>query len=249
MATKKSQRIAIWVIAVAMIVGTVGGFLVMVLAPQNEAADLARLDELETAYQQKLSEYEKKNTARDEKLVKELSPKYSDDFKSYESRVGSFKASDIKDLKKEDLKKGEGPEIKNDTEYGVYYMGWNPDGKMFDSSFDEKKTGLKAPLLHQKNGTWVFPGGQQGGVLEGWTKGLEGMNIGGVRELSIPSNLAYAEEGQGEDIAPNTPLKFIIMTIPNPDIGDPIERPTMSEEYKQLYSRINKIDVKLLEGM
>jgi hypothetical protein len=42
MATRKSQRIGIWVIAGALTIGTLGGFIAMVLAPKNAASDKAR---------------------------------------------------------------------------------------------------------------------------------------------------------------------------------------------------------------
>ena len=42
------------------------------------------------------------------------------------------------------------------------------------------------------------------------------MRLGGVRELTIPSDKAYGEKGQGNDIPANTPLKFIVMAVPKP---------------------------------
>lgn len=249
MATKKSQRIGIWVIAIAMLVGTIGGFLVMVLAPQNQAADQARLDKLSAEYQAELEEYQAKVEQRDKKMIDELSPKYFDDFKSYKSRIGSFKTDGIDELKKNDLKAGSGTSINDDTKFAVFYMGWNGEGKMFDSSFNDDESGLGAPLIHEGNGVWTFPGGQQGGVIDGWNEGVKGMKIGGVRELTIPSDMAYGSSGQGEDIKPDSPLKFVMMAVPAPDTGEEVERPKMSEEYKKLYSRLNNIDPSFLEGM
>ena len=43
MATTKGQRIGIWVIAGMMFLGTVGGFVAMMVAPGNEAKDQAAL--------------------------------------------------------------------------------------------------------------------------------------------------------------------------------------------------------------
>ena len=61
------------------------------------------------------------------------------------------------------------------------------------------------------------------------------MKVGGVRELTIPSDLAYGETGSGDSIPANTPLKFVIMTIPTPTA---IEQPMPSEELTTLYSRL-----------
>ena len=41
------------------------------------------------------------------------------------------------------------------------------------------------------------------------------MRLGGVRELTIPSDKAYGEQGN-DSIAPNMPLKFLVMAIPIP---------------------------------
>jgi hypothetical protein len=43
------------------------------------------------------------------------------------------------------------------------------------------------------------------------------MKIGGVREITLPSDKAYGEQGSGDSIPPNTPLKFIVMAIPLPE--------------------------------
>ena len=43
MATTKSQRIGIWVIAGMMFLGTVGGFIAMMVQPGNDAKDKAEL--------------------------------------------------------------------------------------------------------------------------------------------------------------------------------------------------------------
>lgn len=249
MATKRSQRIGIWIIAITLTVGTLGGFLVMILAPGNQKSDQARLETLSAEYQKQTEEYQKKIAARDEQIAKDTSKKYFDTFKPFASHVAKFSANDVTKLGKKDLTVGNGDALGADAEYAVYYIGWNPKGTMFDSSFNADKTALTMPLIHQKDGSWMFPGGQTGGVIEGWTKGLEGIKMGGVRELTLPSDLAYGEQGGGENIPANTPLRFIIMVIPAPKIDNTIEQPKMSDELKRLYSQINKIDPRYLEGM
>ena len=51
MATRKSQRIVIWVISIVMLVGTVGGFIAMMAAPGNEAKQQAALEAAQTQWQ------------------------------------------------------------------------------------------------------------------------------------------------------------------------------------------------------
>ena len=75
-------------------------------------------------------------------------------------------------------------------------------------------------------------------MIEGWKKGLVGMKIGGVRELSIPSDLAYGKNGSGEKIPADTPLKFIVMAIPQPEEIPEVEMPQLVKDYyKRLYGK------------
>ena len=215
MATPKRQRIGIWVIAIVLAIGTIGSFAVMILANENSTADRERLNKLTAEYQAKTDEYQKKTDAQ----AAELSNKYFTEFNQYMSRVGTFDRDSVKELKTEDLKAGDGDTLGKDATFTAYYIGWTPDGKVFDSSIKDGK--LKAPFS-------VTPGG----VIKGWTKGAEGMKVGGVRELTIPSDDAYGEQGSGDSIPPNTPLRFVIMVIPAPAA---IPQPEMPEELLKYY--------------
>ena len=235
MATTKSQRIGIWIITGALVIGTLGGFLALVLAPKNQSADQARFEELQKAFSDE-------NTAYQAKL-EEHSKQYFDEFTQYESRIAEFNADEVKELGVEDLREGEGEALTAESRYAVFYMGWNPKGVMFDSSFNADKTALSPPLIHDTDGMWEFPGGNRGSVIEGWTKGLEGIKMNGVRELTLPSDLAYRDQAQGEHIEPNMPLKFVMMVVPA------LDKPTMSQELKDLYVRLQGIDPRLFEGL
>ena len=237
MATRKSQRIGIWIIAGALVVGTLGGFIAMVLAPKNQASDQARLQQLMSDYQKQSSEYEAKYKPQfDEYSAKqaaqeaELSAKYFATFNQYANRPAAFTAADVKELKSEDLKAGDGEAISKTSSFTAYYLGWNPSGKVFDGSISGDK--LKAPLAVQP-----------GGVIPGWTEGVDGMKVGGVRELTIPADKAYGDTAKGEDIPANTPLKFVIMIIPKPETiptPDVPAQPTPSQELMRLYGQLQQ---------
>ena len=47
-------------------------------------------------------------------------------------------------------------------------------------------------------------------VTPGWDEGVEGRKVGGRRELIIPPDLAYGEQGQPPAIKPNSTLVFVI---------------------------------------
>ena len=95
--------------------------------------------------------------------------------------------------------KGDGVKIVNHSKIKVHYIGKLQDGTKFDSSYD-------------RNQPFSFQIGLRQ-VIDGWEKGLIGMQVGGKRTLIIPPELAYGERGAGELIPPNATLIFDIEII------------------------------------
>jgi len=94
-----------------------------------------------------------------------------------------------------DFKKGTGAEAKAGKKVKVHYTGWLADSKKkFDSSVDRHE-----PI--------EFTLGV-GMVIKGWDEGIEGMKVGGRRQLHIPAKLGYGERGAGSSIPPNADLIF-----------------------------------------
>ena len=215
--TSPKQRIAICAIAVFMLAATFMLYVGMVLNYQNGE----KKQQTQTEKQQRLTELMQEHSAEVNQLAQGLSEKYFNDFVGYKDRVKSFNAADVTSLGTKDLKVGDGATIEDgneDTDYSAYYIGWLSDGTIFDSSFDSKTspTSLKFPLEGST------------GMIQGWLDGISGMKIGGVRELTIPSVLAYGETDNGT-IPANSPLKFIVMLIPKQ------VEPDYPEELYKLY--------------
>ena len=102
-----------------------------------------------------------------------------------------------KDLVVEDIEEGDGPTAEQGDQVVVDYVGVDYDsGKEFDASF-----GAPEPFEFALGGGMVIPG---------WDEGVEGMKVGGRRELIIPPDLAYGEQGQPPAIKPNSTLVFVI---------------------------------------
>ena len=96
---------------------------------------------------------------------------------------------------------GKGDEATKGASVQVHYTGWlyenGKRGAKFDSSVD-------------RGNPFTFTLGA-GRVIKGWDEGVQGMKVGGKRELIIPSNLGYGASGTpGGPIPPNATLDFEI---------------------------------------
>jgi FKBP-type peptidyl-prolyl cis-trans isomerase FkpA len=122
---------------------------------------------------------------------------------SDEHASGEFTATES-GLKYRILRKADGPQPKPTDSVTVNYRGWLDDGTIFDSSYTGDDTGN--PLQHQREPT-SFP---LGGVIKGWTEGLQLIGEGGKIELEIPFELAYGEQGSPPRIPPRARLHFLV---------------------------------------
>ena len=103
-------------------------------------------------------------------------------------------------LEIEDLQVGEGLEVANGDQVTVHYTGWLIDGTKFDSSLDRGK-----PFTFKL-------GARQ--VIQGWDSGVRGMQVGGIRKLTIPPELAYGDRAVGGGLIPaNSTLVFEVKLL------------------------------------
>lgn len=181
MATSKNQRMGIWIITGALVLGTLAGFAAMILVPKNEQTDQQRQ---EKAYEEMMAQYAEQQK-EDRKKNRPL--------KGHEAKP--FDGDEIEKLKVEVLEKGEGKKLKADSTISANYFGWMPDGTIFDSTNKEGKTEPTEFALDK--------------VIEGWAKGLTGVRVGSVVRLTVPSDMAYGDTDNGMG-SPTGPLKFII---------------------------------------
>jgi len=83
----------------------------------------------------------------------------------------------------------------------VHYTGWLYEngvrGKQFDTSRQPGRELFEVTI-------------GETGVIKGWTRGLVGMKVGGIRQLIIPPELAYGKAGNTTVIPPSSTLEFEI---------------------------------------
>lgn len=117
--------------------------------------------------------------------------------------IGPVHADDVGKLTIIDKKVGSGAAAHDDTTVRINYTGWlynakAPDhhGAKFDSSYDSGR-----PLS--------FTLGDEE-VISGMESGVRGMQVGGIREVIMPSSMGYGTRGAGGDIPPGSALVFDI---------------------------------------
>jgi peptidylprolyl isomerase len=113
------------------------------------------------------------------------------------TKLGNFTPVDnVTELQIIDTVEGTGDVVPEGATVTAHYTGaLAKDGTIFQSSHDFGEDGISFPLS---------------GVIQGWTKGVPGMKIGGTRRLVIPAAMAYGSQSPSANIPPNSDLVFDI---------------------------------------
>ncbi|MBR0372757.1 FKBP-type peptidyl-prolyl cis-trans isomerase, partial [Candidatus Saccharibacteria bacterium] len=200
--TSPKQRFFIILIAVLML-GSIVASYALIIANGGKTGSSTSTSEESAVDEEKIAELEAAYNKKEEEFTKATKDDYNE-FVEYRSRVKAYNetTANTSGLQTEDIKKGSGDKLgEGDYDYFAYYIGWCADGSVFDSSFDnsENPTGFSRALDASL------------GMIEGWNAGVVGMRIGGIREITIPGELAYGDSTEicgGHD----KPLKFLVMT-------------------------------------
>ena len=217
--TSTKQRVIIAIIAILMLGSIIAGYAAIVMngGKSSSTSDEPKVDEA------KVAEYKEAY----DKLQAEFSEAAKDDYEefiAYKSEIKAYNEASANEngLQTRDLKKGSGDKIDEDTDYLAYYVGWCADETIFDSSFDDKDNPTAfAKILDTSLG-----------MIEGWNEGVKGMRLDGIREITIPGELAY---GESMEICggTNKPLKFIVMAKAK---EDPLR--TLAKDIDTAYMRL-----------
>ena len=104
------------------------------------------------------------------------------------------------DLVITDVTEGDGAEATSGSTVSVHYVGVaHSTGEEFDASYN------RGTPLQFRIGV--------GQVIQGWDQGVEGMKVGGRRQLVIPPHLGYGDRGAGGAIKPGETLIFVVDLI------------------------------------
>ena len=95
-------------------------------------------------------------------------------------------------LQYEVIVSGDGAKPTTADQVTVHYHGMLTDGTVFDSSVDRGQPATFGVTQ----------------VIKGWTEALQLMSVGGKWKLTIPSGLAYGDQGAGGMIGPGATLVF-----------------------------------------
>lgn len=106
-------------------------------------------------------------------------------------------------LQYQTLKPGLGDTIRVNDFITVHYSLWLEDGTLINST-KEERGGAGRPYSTQLS---------PGEVIPGWIQGIPGMQIGEIRKLIIPPDLAYGEQGFNSVVPPNNTLTFEVEAI------------------------------------
>ena len=104
------------------------------------------------------------------------------------------------DLEVFEITEGDGKEATAGSTVSVHYVGVaHSTGEEFDASYNRG-----APLDFRLG---------IGQVISGWDQGVQGMKVGGRRQLVIPPHLGYGDRGAGAVIKPGETLIFVVDLI------------------------------------
>lgn len=194
--TSPKQRIFITLIAIVMLGSIIASYAAIILnggksSTSDGQISEAKINEYKEQYETKLAEFQ------------EYSKSDFTKFSKYRSEIKAYNETSANDggVVTKDLVKGDGRKLEDgDTNYYAYYVGWCADETVFDSSFDSSSdpTAFNGVLDASL------------GLIEGWSTGVAGMRLNGIREITVPGNVAY---GESMEICGgyNKPLKFLVL--------------------------------------
>ena len=196
--TSTKQRIFIAIIAVIMLGSMIAGYAAIIIGNNGNNNNT---NQNSISEEKKMQYEEEYNTALTN--FKKKSQKDFDKFIAFKKAIKAYNETTANEnsVQTRDYVVGDGRTLTDgDTDYLAYYVGWCANETIFDSSYNDSTnpTAFESVLAGSPN------------MVEGWLTGIVGMKLNGIREITIPSSLAYKD--QEVACGANKPLKFLVMT-------------------------------------
>ena len=209
--TSVGQRVAISIIAFFMLGSIIASYAAIIVGNSTSNSE-----ETQKLSDERMSYYTD-NYASKLAAFKEATAADFATFAPYLSEVKAYNETTLNEsttVQVRDLLVGTGRTLGADSDdYLAYFVGWCADESVFESSLDTQSpasasafaTMLDPSLIKEMYGSKL---------IEGWYMGMNGAKIGGIREVAIPSSLAYKDD---KEICGgyNKPIKYLIMAKEN----------------------------------
>lgn len=194
MATSNGQRVVAFLLAALFLMSTLGATGYVIWQINQDDGVIVQETPEEKAAAEALAERQaladSGNAACGDGLYDPLAPRATP--------TVTTNSGAITELTTVDVVVGEGEEVQpGDCVAALYYGTLATTGEKFDGNYDSGQ-----PIEFSLNQ-----------VIPGWTNGIPGMKIGGVRRLLIPAELGYGAQGSGDVIPPNSDLIFEVVLV------------------------------------
>lgn len=190
MAASKGQRVAAFLLALGFLLSTIGFTAYVVYELNREDSGIIAEDALPV-------EQDAEQTAAEETGEEQCGAMQFDAVSAREVPSTTTADTPVNELETIDVKEGDGAVVQaGDCVAALYYGTLAENGEKFDGNYDSG-----TPIEFSLNG-----------VIQGWTDGIPGMKVGGVRRLVIPAEQAYGES-ERPGIPANSDLVFEVEII------------------------------------
>ncbi len=191
MASNNGQRVAAFLLAALFLFSTIGATAYVVYSINNQDAGLVSETPEEKAAAEALAQQQALEEQQvDGEQACGQGPVTATDPRPIPQTTTA--TVPVSALEKIDIKVGEGEEVQpSDCVVALYYGTLASNGTKFDGNYENGQ-----PIEFSLDG-----------VIEGWTAGIPGMKVGGVRRLVIPAAQAYGEQ-ERTGIPANSDLIF-----------------------------------------
>lgn len=197
--TSGKQRFFIILIAILMLGSIIASYAAIIINGSSSTSNTPNIDEvkvaeLTAAYEEAMAGLPEASKSSFDKLVK-----YKSEVKAFNEAAANEKTT----VEVKDLEVGSGRTLtEEDNNYLAFYIGFCPNETVFESSFDDYDNPTQFEGFFD-----VY----SNNPIEGWTMGMNGAKLGGVRKITIPAGLAYKDEEICDGT--NKPISFIIAPV------------------------------------